>query len=138
MKKHSWKPGDIVRLKDDNGKRWQITKSAEPDIYEEWFISEIRESGIAGGWVSTYILDTDYVFVENPIDDAALLVEKEFEKIKSTVSEHKEETSWSEEDEVELVNIIDFLNNPSTAELCPTLRSNAIDWLKSLKQRIGG
>ena len=52
----------------------------------------------------------------------------EWEKIKEQKPEE-----WSEEDEVELINIVDFLNSPSTAELCPALRKKAIAWLKSLR-----
>ncbi len=136
VEKHSWKPGDIVRLKDDNGKRWQIAKAADPENYEEWFISEIRESGIAGGWVSTYILDTDYVFVENPADDAALLVKKEFEKVKSAVSDCKEETSWSEEDDRTLGYLLAVLEDGIPTD--SGKMGKIVDWLRTLKQRIGG
>ena len=136
VEKHSWKDGDIVRLKDDNGKRWQLSKSSEPEEYEEWFISEIRENGIAGGWVSTYILDTDYVFVENPLDEAALLVEKEFEKVKSAVRERKEETSWSEEDDSTLGYLLAVLEDGIPTD--SGKMEKIVDWLRTLKQRIGG
>jgi len=43
---------------------------------------------------------------------------------------------WSEEDEVKLINIINFFDSSSTAKLCPTRRNEAIAWLKSLKGRI--
>ena len=55
---------------------------------------------------------------------------------KKELKEIEQKSAWSEEDEEELEIIIDFLNNPSTAELCPTLRGNTIDWLKSLKERV--
>ena len=48
----------------------------------------------------------------------------------------EQKPAWSEEDGIELYTIINFLKNPSTAKSCPTLRSNAIDWLKSLKDRV--
>lgn len=48
----------------------------------------------------------------------------------------EQKPTWSEEDEIELCTIINFLKNPSTAKSCPKLRSNAIDWLKSIKDRV--
>ena len=45
----------------------------------------------------------------------------------------KYQVEWSEEDEKEIDNIISLLNSPSTAKLCPTLRKNAISWLRSLR-----
>ena len=64
--KHQWEDGDIIRLKNDDGVRWQIFKSPESEINEEWFMSQIMENGIAGGYVSSLILDTKYEFLYNP------------------------------------------------------------------------
>ena len=64
--KHQWEDGDIIRLKNDDGVRWQIFKSPESEINEEWFMSQIMENGIAGGYVSSFILDANYEFLYNP------------------------------------------------------------------------
>lgn len=105
---HKWENGDIVRLKKDNGTRWQIGKSNDPNFLDEWFISEIRESGIAGGYVSTYILDNDYEFVNNPINDAQKEIDKKFDKLRKTASKD-----------------------------CSNV-GNRVEWIKSIKERLGG
>lgn len=69
------------------------------------------------------------------IPSQAIRIKSLIERIKNTIFLQPRQ-EWSEEDEEELDNIIDFLNSPSTAELCPTLRSNAIAWLKSLKDKV--
>ena len=124
-----------MRLKKDDGTRWQIGKSNDPDFFDEWFISEIRESGIAGGYVSTYILDTDYEFVNNPIDDAQKEIDKESDKLRKTASE----TTWSKNDEYLRCWTYDNLR-----ELKDRYGEDyghvgeCIEWIKSIKERLGG
>ena len=67
---HYWEDGDIVRLRQDDGKRWQIAKSKYAEQYKEWFLCELRDNSIAGGWVSEFLLDSNYVFVNNPLKEA--------------------------------------------------------------------
>lgn len=64
--KHQWEDGDIIRLKKDDGVRWQIFKSPESEMLEGWFMSQIMENGIAGGYVNSFILDAKYEFLHNP------------------------------------------------------------------------
>lgn len=64
--KHQWEDGDIIRLKKDDGVRWQIFKSSESEMLEGWFMSQIMENGIAGGYVNSFILDAKYEFLHNP------------------------------------------------------------------------
>jgi hypothetical protein len=45
---------------------------------------------------------------------------------------------WSEEDEHWRQKVIDFMKHPDLIKATPTLAKDTIDWLKSLKQRIGG
>ena len=47
-------------------------------------------------------------------------------------------TGWSEEDEHWRQKVIDFMKHPDLIKATPTLAKDTIDWLKSLKQRIGG
>ena len=42
---------------------------------------------------------------------------------------------WSEEDEATRIEVIKLLNDPSLYEVCHNLRGEAIEWLKSLKDR---
>lgn len=132
---HKWENGDIVRLKKDDGTRWQIAKSNDPDFFDEWFISQIRESGIAGGYVSTYILDTDYEFVNNPINDAQKEIDKEFDKLRKTTSE----TAWNKNDD----NLLSWTND-NLKKLKDRYGKDygnvgkCIEWLKSIKERLGG
>lgn len=60
----------------------------------------------------------------------------EWDADKKKLRKVEQKPAWSEDDEIELDNIIDFLNSPSTAELCPTFCGYAVDWLKSLKDRV--
>ena len=132
---HRWENGDIVRLKEDDGTRWQIGKSNDPDFFDEWFICEICESGIAGGYVSTHILDTDYEFITNPINDAQKEIDKEFDKLRETASE----TTWSKNDEYLRCWTYDNLR-----ELKDRYGEDygnvgkCIEWIKSIKERLGG
>ena len=64
--KHQWEDGDIIRLKKDDGVRWQIFKSSESEMLDGWFMSQIMENGIAGGYVNSFILDAKYEFLHNP------------------------------------------------------------------------
>lgn len=126
MERHQWKNGDIVRLKEDNGKNWQIYKTNNTN--GEWFIAEIRDCGIAGGWVSTWTLDNEYDFVNNPIDDAQEAIKKEFDKIKK----HIKESSWNEEDEKNYRMLQKIIcDSGITAKMANKLS----DWLKSIKER---
>ena len=48
---------------------------------------------------------------------------------------HENGAKWSEEDEEIVQTIMSFLDNPSTAKLCPKLREECKDWLKHLPER---
>lgn len=43
---------------------------------------------------------------------------------------------WSEEDEEIIQNVLDFLEDPITAKMCPYLRKECQDWIKSLPERL--
>ena len=82
-----WEPknGDRVRLKKDDGRRWQISLDKDDDGLDKWLLCEEVENGIAGGWVSTWYLKEEYEFIDNPMEDAKKAVEKEFQKLRWTI-----------------------------------------------------
>lgn len=75
---HKWQDGDIVRLKEDNGKRWRISKIEDEFglFKDKWLFSEMSENYITGGFIYTSELYRDYEFVSNPIKDAEEVLEK--------------------------------------------------------------
>lgn len=81
-----WEPknGDRVRLKKDDGRRWQISLDKDDDGLDKWFLCEERENGLAGGWVSSWCLKEEYEFINNPLEDAKKAVEKELQKLRWT------------------------------------------------------
>lgn len=107
VKLTEWIPknGDVVRLKEDNGQRWTISLSAEPDTYEKWFLSLNTKDGVAGGWVSDYLLKENYTFVNNPLEEAKQACKEETTKLGKAIAEAVKPTEWSEEDEKILGNI---------------------------------
>lgn len=95
-----WTPkeGDVVRLKEDNGQRWTISLSAEPDTYEKWFLSLNTKDGVAGGYVSDYLLKENYTFVNNPLEEAKKACKEEVAKLGKALAEAVKPTEWSKED----------------------------------------
>jgi uncharacterized membrane-anchored protein YjiN (DUF445 family) len=89
--KHVWEDGDIVRLKEDNGKRWRITKLEDGVLYRDaWVFSEMSEKYIAGGVIYTSGLDSEYEFVSNPTKDAEEVLEKSISEIDKMVPSYLE------------------------------------------------
>ena len=76
--KHVWEDGDIVRLKEDNGKKWRISKLEDEFGFfgGRWFFSEMGENYIAGGIIYTSDLDSKYEFVSNPTNDTKEVLKK--------------------------------------------------------------
>lgn len=88
---HKWQDGDIIRLKEDNGKRWRITKIEDGVGYRDtWFFSEMCENYIAGGVIYTSELDRGYEFVSNPTKDAEEVLEKSIIEIDQMVPSYLE------------------------------------------------
>ncbi len=85
--KHVWQDGDIIRLKEDDGKRWCISK-IEDGV--GWFFLEMSETGIAGGVIYTSELDGGYEFVSNPTKDAEEVLEKSISEIDKMVPSYLE------------------------------------------------
>lgn len=89
--KHVWEDGDIVRLKEDNGKRWRIMKLEDGVLYRDaWVFSEMSEKYIAGGVIYTSGLDSEYEFVSNPTKDTEEVLEKSISEIDKMVPSYLE------------------------------------------------
>lgn len=89
--KHVWEDGDIVRLKEDNGKKWRISKIEDGVGYRDtWFFLEMSETGIAGGVIYTSELDNEYEFVSNPTKDAEEALEKSISEIDKMIPSYLE------------------------------------------------
>ena len=75
---HKWRDGDIVRLKEDNGKRWTISKLEDEFGFfgDKWFFSEMGVEYVAGGILYTRELDKNYEFVANPTNDTKEVLKK--------------------------------------------------------------
>jgi hypothetical protein len=74
--KHVWEDGDIVRLKEGNGKKWRISKLEDEYGFfrDKWFFSEM--DGFTGAIIYTSELDSKYEFVSNPINDTKEVLKK--------------------------------------------------------------
>lgn len=106
------------------------------DLFHELIESDDEESK---KWIMEYLYDgmrhSDEQY-KGQFKSAIAWLDKQGENGTNGNEREIPNSAWSEEDEGEFVNIVDFLNSPSTAELCPTLRTNALNWLKSIKERI--
>lgn len=115
------------------GYEWDVNKKELKKIEDEEYDEE--DCGIDGIWVAQSILEKTLGKVDGYQSDDGILEHKC--AISAVKKLYRQKSTWSEEDKHRLEDTIYFLNTAKNHYASTVELDACIDWLKSLKKRMG-